>query len=122
MNTLEKSTENKKQAKTFQIHAKKLFLTYAQTTVTPKEAFDQLTMALMPNEISSYFIAQEKHEDGNDHLHCFIEMTKKQRIRDAKKLELKGSNGKTFKGNYQPCRNKESTQSYIAKELKKDSL
>jgi hypothetical protein len=29
--------------KKFQIHAKKLFLTYPQTDVTPQEAFDQLS-------------------------------------------------------------------------------
>ena len=60
------------QRKTFQIHAKKLFLTYSQTNIIPKDALKKFQIIFQKAHINNFFIVQEKHEDTHNPLHRLI--------------------------------------------------
>jgi hypothetical protein len=45
------------------------FLTYAQNEASPEDLLEKLKPI---DEIEQYLIAQEKHKDGNDHLHAYV--------------------------------------------------
>jgi hypothetical protein len=108
----------KKQKNTFQIHAKKLFLTYSQTNIKPLRVIEQLQEKFQKQVINQFLIVREKHEDDKNHIHCFIQLEKKAHIKDKSKLDLDDNEGeKTLHGNYQSCKNKEDTLKYLSKEI-----
>lgn len=78
----------------------------------PDAALQQLSDILA---IDQYIIAQEKHEDGASHLHCWLKCTKKYNIKDANKLDLKDEEGMTYHGNYQGCRSNKAVIEYCTK-------
>lgn len=58
----------------FRFNAKKCFLTYSQCPAEKQVLFDFLNK--FGSGLKNYCIAQEKHEDGNFHLHAFCEWNK----------------------------------------------
>lgn len=58
----------------FRFNAKKCFLTYSQCPADKQLLFDFLNK--FGTGLKNYCIAQEKHEDGNFHLHAFCEWNK----------------------------------------------
>lgn len=65
----------------FDLHAKRIFLTYAQCGSTTKE---ELRDFLINDRGAQWFIiGYETHKDGGKHLHAYIEYTEQKRVRDA---------------------------------------
>lgn len=58
----------------FELRSKSFFLTYPQCDVQPQEALEQLSgiFGSIAYKIHEYVVAQERHEDGNFHLHAYI--------------------------------------------------
>nr|QTE03368.1 MAG: replication-associated protein [Grus japonensis CRESS-DNA-virus sp.] len=102
-----------KRKRGFELNAKGLFLTYPQCSIQPQEALDLLREICQKKKrtVEEYLIATEKHQDGNDHLHCWIKMDKAIFVRDALLFDLKGHHG-----NYQGARNSTRIKTYCAKE------
>lgn len=97
----------------FRLNAQNLFLTYPTCSLTPQKALTQL-QGILPG-IESYIIAQESHEDGQKHLHCYIRLSSRVNLKDPARLDLK-SGPTTFHGNYQACRNSSAVKKYVTKE------
>lgn len=71
----------------FHFQAVKVFLTYAQCTLTPWEIYDALSQK---NEIKEYSICQEPHQDGGMHIHAWIRYKKKCQTKDCKHWDIEG--------------------------------
>lgn len=58
----------------FELRSKAFFLTYPQCDVKPEEALEQLSGIFnsIAYKIHEYVVAQERHEDGNFHIHAYI--------------------------------------------------
>lgn len=109
-----KKRDQKKEDKSFRLNTEQFFLTYPQCEIEPQCALDQLTEFL---DVEHYLIAQEKHEDGEPHLHCWIKCTKKYNIKNANKFDLQSNDGTvTYHGNYQGCRSNKAVIEYCTKE------
>lgn len=104
-----KNKKNQKKEKSdFRLNAIHLFLTYAQCDIECKDALDLLQNKL---DINEYIIAQEKHQDGNNHLHVYLKLNKKCNIVNSNWLDLNGYHGK-----YESCRNGNSVKKYCIKD------
>lgn len=96
----------------FRINTTQLFLTYPQCSLTTSDVKNQLEV-LVP--IDKFIIAEEKHSDGNPHIHAYLKLQRKTNIRDPTKLDLKSSTGEVFHGNYQACRSRTKVMKYVTK-------
>jgi hypothetical protein len=108
---------NKEIKKDFRLRGKKLYLTYSQldknVEFIKEEALNQLKNKL--KSIKEYIIAEEKHQDGGLHIHCFFELNIKIDISGADYFDLI-FNGKVYHGNYQIGKKKMAIISYLVKE------
>lgn len=55
----------------------KWFLTYPQCSLAPEEALACLKALPIKANIVEYVVAQELHQDGNPHLHCYLKYSSK---------------------------------------------
>jgi hypothetical protein len=69
----------------FRLQAKNVFLTFAQCPISKERA---LVLLSEKKTIEEYVIAEELHEDGNKHLHCFLKFATKLHTRDARFFDL----------------------------------
>lgn len=104
---------SKRRREGFELNSKGLFLTYPQCSVQPAEALELFREIFQKKKrtIQEYVIAQEKHADGNDHLHAFIRLNKALHISNAALLDLKKHHG-----NYQSARSPTRVKAYCTKE------
>jgi hypothetical protein len=109
--------QEEKKNKKFRLKSKKLFLTYPQLNPSEKfikeEVLKQLEEKL--KNIESYLIGEEIHEDGGIHIHCFFELKNVFDTSIVNYLDL-NFEGKTYHGNYQAGKNKNTLIEYIIKE------
>ncbi len=114
MNNKKNNIETKKE---FRLRGKKLYLTYAQLDrnieFIKEEALNQLKDKL--KSIKEYIIAEEKHQDGVIHIHCFFQLNIKIDISDSDYFDLI-FNSKVYHGNYQIGKKKAAIIEYIVKE------
>lgn len=61
-------------------------------------------------------VAEEKHQDGNSHIHAYLLLEKKANITNPNKLDLIGPCEETYHGNYQSARNRRRILTYIMKD------
>lgn len=99
--------------KNFEIHAKKFFLTYPQCNLEPKRALELLQGIAETREfnILFYAIAQERHEDGNFHLHCFLELDEQIKVNNCRYFDIAG-----FHGKYEGARKPSKVVKYCTKD------
>lgn len=92
----------------FRVNARNIFLTYAQCSISGSDLLEHL-FDLEPNAV---FIrtAEEKHEDGNPHLHALIRWATKRDIRGERHFDLEGSHPKI-----EACRNWKKSLNYLSK-------
>lgn len=87
------------------------FLTWPQCPVTKEDALTILKTNELP-EIKEYIIAEEKHKDGNPHLHAFIKFEKKMRFKQvSKKFDLL-----EYHGHYEPAKSWKAVAKYCEKD------
>lgn len=92
----------------FRIQSISLFLTYPQCDV-PKEVLLAFLQSIA--QIDKYCIGQEKHEDGNLHLHAFIKWKKRLNTTNERIFDCNG-----FHPNIQTPRNTKAVIEYCKKE------
>jgi len=98
----------------FQLNTSKLFLTYPECPLSKEEALECLE-SILPDSILEYIIAQEKHANGNYHIHVYLSLSTGYRTRNPGSLDLL-SNGNRYHGNYQGCRSEKNVIKYCSKE------
>jgi len=97
--------------KNFRINCKRLFITFPQTDTLKEDAAEKLKSNSKTNDCS-FIIAQERHQDGNIHLHVYIEKSSNFNFKDPKYFDF--ITGKH--GNIQKVRSKEAVIGYVCKE------
>lgn len=97
--------------KNFRINCKRLFITFPQTDTLKDDAAEKLKSNTKTNDCS-FIVAQERHQDGNTHLHVYIEKPSNFNFRDPKYFDF--ITGKH--GNIQKVRSKEAVIGYVCKE------
>jgi len=91
------------------LHAKRFFLTYAQTGETTKE---ELRDFLVGDKGAQFFvIGKETHEDGGYHIHAYVVYEKQKRVRDARYFDYNG-----LHPNIQTVRDPKKCQEYCIKD------
>nr|WQA30159.1 MAG: rep protein [Cressdnaviricota sp.] len=93
-----------------EMRARQWFLTYPQCPLE-KELVLKL---LEPLGIKEYVIAEEKHQNGDPHVHCYIKLKSKVRFK-PNYFDLVDL-GTTYHGNYQSVRNYDNVVAYCTKE------
>lgn len=97
----------------FRLQASRLFLTYPKCGLPKEEALLLLQEKVEAKSVTlvNYLIAAEKHKDGTDHLHAYLELSEKIDVRDQSYFDLLN-----FHGNYQGCRSAEAVKKYCSKD------
>lgn len=90
-------------------HAKRYFLTYAQSGETTKE--ELLDFLQRHTNVTWYIIGREAHKDGGYHLHAYLEWNEQKRVRDANYFDYG-----TLHPNIQTVRNAAKCQEYCTKD------
>jgi hypothetical protein len=91
----------------FRLNARYFFLTYSQATIQS----DDLWTFLKEKGVISATIAQERHQDGEPHIHCVGKFDRKKNIKDCKYFDFKD-----YHPNIQSPRNIKATLDYIKKD------
>ena len=94
------------------------FLTYPQCTLTKEQAKEALFDRLYNQELKmvEWIFCEEKHKDGNPHLHAFVKLDKKVRCK-GDRFDLEYFDYKKH-GEYQPAKSWKAVIRYIVKESK----
>lgn len=93
---------------TFRIQTKKLFATYSQCSLKKQVVLDWF----MTNfEVDKYIVAHEKHKDGGDHLHVYMELFVKCDIKNPRRCDIHG-----FHPKMESVRSPSKCQRYCKKE------
>lgn len=100
---------------TIRLRGKKLFLTYPQCPLS-KELVLSILQSILGENITGYCIAEETHESGDPHLHCYLELSSPLGQVSATHLDLTSSTGDQYHGNYQCVRSSNAVKKYITKE------
>lgn len=96
-----------------QVQAKAFFLTYPQCPLQPDEVL-LLLRACQPVPIVQWVVATELHQDGNPHVHAWIQYEKKITYKTTL-WDLKKDNH-VYHGNYQQSKSSEKCRQYCAKD------
>lgn len=94
--------------KGFRLNTQQIFLTYAQCDKSPQEVFDFLNRKV---ELDKYIVAQEKHKDGNNHIHAYLLLKKKINIRDPRYFDIDD-----FHPKVEGCRSWKNVVKYVTKD------
>ncbi|QMW68663.1 replication-associated protein [Crucivirus-113] len=107
-NDSDKENKNPNIDKKFRINAKAFFITYPQCNLDKNKIYD-----LLPEKhtITEYYIAEEKHEDGNPHIHALIKYSYKRNITNCKHFDIEG-----FHPNVQAVKNWNNSKAYVCKD------
>lgn len=95
--------------KKFRLSAKNLLLTYSQVGELRRERVKEFLREKM--KPVDWIIAHEKHQDGGDHYHCYLELEKRSNIKDARSLDIDGIHGR-----YEPVKCKKNCIQYVIKD------
>lgn len=96
----------------FRLATKSFFLTYPRCPI-PKEI--ALTLIQDKVEVSKYIVAEEKHEDGSNHLHAYIVAKRTYNFKNPRCFDLEWQNT-IYHGDYQCVKDHNRTKTYCRKE------
>lgn len=96
----------------FRLDAIQIFLTYSQCPLDPNFILDNISKVY---PIKYYIIAQELHQDGNKHIHCYLKLEKKANFRDNRKYDIVVDNT-TYHPKIEGCRSPKSVIKYVTKD------
>lgn len=97
----------------FRFQGKHIFLTYAQCDI-PKELVLELLKNIEVFTIADYIIAEEKHADGNPHIHAVLSFERKLHTRDVRCFDLV-KDGNRFHPNVTSPTSLQSVKDYVIK-------
>lgn len=95
----------------FRLQCKSIFITFPQVETTPEIALQRIKESHKTKHCKAV-IAQENHQDGNKHLHLYLEFPKSINIRDEKYFDFVCLKH----GNIQKVKCKEAVLAYVTKE------
>lgn len=98
-------------SKTFRLQCKSIFITFPQCETEPQIALERIKASDKTKHCKAV-IAQENHQDGNKHLHLYLEFPKSFNIRDSKYFDFICAKH----GNLQKVKCKEAVLAYVTKE------
>jgi Geminivirus Rep catalytic domain len=78
---------HKQQKKKFLLSARKLYLTYSKYKLECKTIVTNLKEILSSYVVQNYIVVREYHEDGEPHLHVYLELLKKLSITTSNFLD-----------------------------------
>jgi len=97
----------------FRLAAKQLFLTYPICPLKAETVLSQL-QDIVP--VVDYIVAEEKHADGQPHVHVYLKCDKKIDTTNARLFDLTcPDDGTIYHGNYQGCTSGFRVQRYCKK-------
>jgi hypothetical protein len=115
----------KKDKSEFRIRSKRFFLTYPQVPniVGLEQQFLDSLKKSFQNQEMQYFISKEFHQDGNPHIHVFLEFENQQQILSRNRLHVTlidpdSKRVTVQEGNYQSVRNRTKVLEYVTKYMK----
>lgn len=111
---INESTVTKKKEGGFRKNAQTFFLTYPKCPLEPQLVIEKLNSIL---EIETYLVAQEKHMDGDFHIHAYIKLKKIINIKDNRKLDITVDTI-VYHPNIQGVRSPSAVLKYITKDGK----
>lgn len=91
----------------YRIRTSKLFLTYPQCQATKEAMYDAISERFPVKEV---LVAHELHANGDDHLHCYVELKESMEFNSPQFADLLG-----YHGNYQSCRSGRNVLKYCCK-------
>lgn len=110
--------KKKEKEKEFRLTARNLFLTYPNCSASPESVLSALR-EIITAEIEEYVIATEDHQSGEQHVHCYLKLSRKVNYRDPQCLDLKFYDSDDeeviYHGNYQTVRSIDKTIAYVKK-------
>lgn len=107
-----KSSKSRSGEKGFKWESQQTLLTYSQCDVEPQELLEFLKKVTEKWGINTYVIAQEKHQDGNKHLHVYLKTEKKPHMNSAERFfDYKG-----FHPKVEGCRSWKLVVKYVTKD------
>jgi hypothetical protein len=111
------TTSNKRKRDDFRINTQQLFLTYPKCPISPTICLELLNRLpiIISNKIEIYIIAQEKHQDGTEHLHAYLKLGKKCNVNNQRACDILFENV-TYHPNIQGVRSSKSVTKYVVKE------
>ncbi|ACO88020.1 replication associated protein [Eragrostis curvula streak virus] len=96
----------------FRIQGKAFFLTYSQCPREPKDVGEFLTShSTLASHVVYVRVQQEKHQDGNNHLHAIVCTSERRDIRDPRIFDFG-----EFHPKIETCRSVSKSLKYIQKE------
>lgn len=100
----------------FRLNTNRVFLTYPQATCTKQGLFDFLsTLSTAPDangiQVARCLVAQEPHEEGGIHFHCYIEFQRKVDVRNERLFDFEDNHP-----NIQKVRSKPNVIAYCTKQ------
>jgi len=101
-----------------EISAVNWFLTYPKNNATKEEFIENLKEISCTHGVRGAIVAQEKHQDGTNHLHAVIQFNERFRTRVASffdKLTAGAEHDEGKHGNYQCARNLQACIDYVRK-------
>lgn len=96
--------------KGFRIDGKRFFLTYPKCTLDKQAALDALK-GLLESKYLGAIVAKELHDDGEPHLHVYLECSSRISVKNARYFDIEG-----FHGNYQTVRSVDASKQYVTKD------
>lgn len=100
----------------FRINAKQFFLTYPQCGIKCEELLEGITAIVSSknNTVEQYCICEEKHANGDPHLHAYIKLGRKCNCRTPTYFDIRVGED-VFHPNIQSVRSVVAVQKYIKK-------
>jgi len=109
-----KSAKKTKSTDGFEWKSQQLFLTYSQCPLELDDVLQHLTKLLEEWKLDTWIIAQEKHKDGEFHIHAYLKIEKKPHMRNAQRFfDYKGYHPKV-----EGCRSWKNVVKYVTKDGK----
>lgn len=100
----------------FRLNALRVFLTYPQATCSKQDLYNHLTSLRTVEGVDGIptlhvLVAQEQHEDGGTHFHCYIEFERKINITNERLFDFQN-----LHPNIQSVRSKKNVIKYCTKD------
>lgn len=103
----------------FRLRSAQLFLTYPQCDLKKEMVLDLLRNIIGAEEIQDYLVAEEKHKNGDDHVHCYFKLKRPVDVTNSRYFDLihvpEDGVPEIFHGNYQGCRGPKNVIKYCSK-------
>lgn len=105
-----------KKAKVFRHDAKRSFHTYPQCNLTCQYVMDYFLNTIFEGREGTRVRAcEEKHNNGDPHVHAIAKVTKKFATRNPRWADIVGPDGTVFHGRYEPVRSWAAACKYVCK-------